>query len=136
MCRRISLHLRDCFCQSFSSTFDFRLIEKVQQQGLYLFDTIPFFYQINLCIDLIQTMEKHGLEPSTNTFEPLIIFFARVLDMAKVASSILMKCLYFKVFCECCFIVPFSSVGLLIIYYAHFRMQQRLQTYKSLDWID
>ena len=127
----------------FSSAFDFRLIEKVQQQGLYLFDTIPFFYQINLCIDLIQTMEKHGLEPSTNTFEPLIIFFARILDMSKVVSSILMKCFYsfIKCFENPVLLFHFLCIGLayyILCSFENVQLQSNkgFKSTKSFDWID
>lgn len=39
--------------------------------------------EIDLCIDLIQTMKKNGLEPLATTYEPLIVFFARTLEIYK-----------------------------------------------------
>ncbi|KAI5078452.1 hypothetical protein GOP47_0006123 [Adiantum capillus-veneris] len=39
--------------------------------------------EIDLCIDLIQTMKVRGLEPCASSYEPLIMFFAKTLEIFK-----------------------------------------------------
>eukprot|EP00250_Pteridium_aquilinum_P011437 c20069_g1_i1 orf=227-2725(+) len=39
--------------------------------------------EIDLCIDLIQTMKVNGVEPSPITYEPLIKYFARTFEISK-----------------------------------------------------
>lgn len=39
--------------------------------------------EIDLCIDLIKSMKEGGMELSAKTYEPLIIFYARTLEIAK-----------------------------------------------------